>query len=189
MKKRWIAAAAVLVFLLAAGCGKDDGELVDEYVYRYSSVGEIVDTGDLKAVCPTGWTNVEAYDLTASVSEPVSYILEFVKGANSDAADKPFIRIVRHLSDEIWSTPSRDTYDDVFDVTPVTAGTRTWKGFGGYVNGQQFIWVSASDPEGYTLEAWLWTHPDGETQASFDDTDVGKILESVVAAVPEKKGR
>lgn len=189
MKKRLIAAAVLLIMLLAAGCGREKEELVDEYVYRYSSVGEIVDKGEIKAVCPKGWTNVDAYDYTVSVDEPADYIVEFVKGGASVADNKPFIRVVRHLTGDAWSVPKKDQFSDVSDVTPITAGTRTWKGFSGSVNGQRFVWLSTTSSDGYALEAQLWTHPEGEVSADINDTDVFKILESVEVTVPEKKGR
>ena len=78
MKRIIAAAAAVILSLMLAACGQKE-EPVDEYALAYAAAGEIIDTGVIKAVCPTGWTNVDAYDLNASDTKPVTDTVVFVK--------------------------------------------------------------------------------------------------------------
>lgn len=171
-----ITAAALLVF--AAGCGKKE-EPVDEYALRYSGAGEIIDTGEIKAVCPTGWTNVTAYDLEESAKEPVNYILEFVKGAESLAEDKPVLKIVKHQTSEGFTPLQQDLYEEPYEVTAFTAGKNTWKGFSALSGGQRFVYVTTVSGD-VALEAWLYTHQNEAVQAEITDKDVFMILESIV---------
>ena len=186
MKGRIIALAALMVLLLSVSGCQSKEEAADEYALRYASVGEIIDTGVIKAVCPTGWTNAEAYDLTKSTRETVNYILEYVKGGKSASENKPVLRIRYHTADEGAKPLSRDLYQDSYEVQTFTAGKYTWKGFSAVSGEERFAYVSTFSGEVF-LEAWLFMHPDSEIKASLNDQDVYTVFESLIVAEPKKK--
>lgn len=185
MKKFFIPVLAAILILAAAGCGNKEAE-PDAYTLRYQSVGEIIDTGELKAVCPKGWTSIDAYDFEQSSAGPVSYILEFVKGGASAADGVPFLRIVRRSSAAEYTGNNKDLYKEAYDVQPYSAGDYTWNGYSTEVNGQRITWLSTKAGEVF-LEAWLYSPVEGENKAGLTDADVSAVFDSIVAAVPETK--
>lgn len=184
--KRIITAAAVFVLILTlAACGKKE-ETVDEYAQAFAAAGEIIDTGVIKAVCPTGWNSVDAYDLNASDEKPVSNAVIFVKDGTSLADNRPYIRIVAHDAEEEPAYPDRSLYQDAVDITPFTAGSFTWKGYTAAAAGQTFTWAF-SDSQGYPVEIYLWNHTGEEIHASINDSSVRLILESLVITKEKKR--
>ncbi len=177
MKKQLITAILLIGILWVAGCGRTQEE-VDTYAEQYKQYGTIVDTGTLKAVCPGGWNPVDAYDYSVSTSEKAKDVLEFVKGASSVNDGTPFIRIQAHDPEAETVYPDRNLYTDVTDLTTFTAGTYSWDGFTGQINGERFAWLY-SHSDGDSLEVWLFMHTGEELQAFVTDSDVFLILESL----------
>ena len=177
-----VLAAAMMMALLAAGCGREKEP--DEYMLRYSAVGEVFDTGELKAVCPVGWYKTDAYDLYKSTSKPVKNALVFVKGGESVAEDHPYIRMVLHGAEEEFDVPDPAEYDGSSDIAPFATGNDRWTGFTARVGNEPFVWLTTSSEKG-TFEVWLWTHPDGVVSADLSDNDIHMILESLT--VTKKK--
>lgn len=185
MKRIIAAAAAVILSLMLAACGQKE-EPVDEYALAYAAAGEIIDTGVIKAVCPTGWTNVDAYDLNASDTKPVTDTVVFVKDGTSVGENKPYIRIRVHDAETEPVYPDRNVYSDAADITPFTEGSFTWNGFTASVNGQTFTWA-LSDSMGFPVEVYLWNHTGEELHATINDSSVRMILESLVVTKDVKK--
>jgi len=185
MKKLFLAAAVLALILALAACGKKE-EPVDEYALAYSAAGEIIDTGVIKAVCPTGWTSVDAFDLNASDKEAVKDTVIFVKDGASVADNRPYIKIKVHGEGEEAAGPDRSIYPDAADITPFTAGSYTWKGFSASLDGQTFTWAG-SESLGYPVEVYLWTHSGEEIHASINDSSVRLILESLTVTTEKKR--
>ena len=185
MKRIILAAAALAVILTFAACGQKE-EPVDEYAIAYSAAGEIIDTGIIKAVCPNGWTSVDAYDLNVSDKEAVKDTVIFVKDGTSVADNRPYIKIVVHDEEEAVVSPDKAVYADAEDITPFTEGPYTWKGFTATLNGQSFTWA-LSESLGYPVEIYLWNHTGEEIHASINDSSVRLILESLTVTKETKK--
>lgn len=171
-------AAAVLVSLPA--CGRKE-TVPDQYTQTYSALGEIVENGIFKAVCPRGWHQAYAYDITRSTEKPDMDILIFVKGGTGVAEDKPYIKISYHKQDAQFSALDGSGYEDVQPVPAFIAGSNTFSGFTALVSGQRFAYLTAPDENG-TYEVYLWMHVGSDLQAMITDSDVNSILSSITSA-------
>ena len=180
--KKILSLILICVSVLAfAACGKE--ETVDTYAAAYGSKGTIVDTGVIKAVCPSGWNSVDAFDITASADETASNAIIFVKGGTSVSEDKPYIRIEYYGEEEEVKFPSSSDYDNSQDAGSVYIGSNTWTGFTASVNNHSFACLKTADSSGGTFVAYLWMHTGEEVQSSINDDDVKLILQSAAVDV------
>lgn len=181
MKKYVITVICLIAVLLCAGCGRQYDEGEDSYAERYASSGTIVDSGAVKAVCPPGWNPVDAYDYKTSTKEPAKNILEFVKGGTSVSEGKPFIRIQSWDPEVQPVYPDRNLYAEVSELATFTAGSYTWDGFTGVIDGQRFAWLYSRSNQS-SLEVWLFMHTGEEVEAYVTDSDVFMVLESIAVS-------
>ena len=171
-------AAAMLVPL--AACGQKD-TASDQYTQTYSAVGEIVNSGMFKAVCPRGWHQAYAYNITESTEKPDADTLIFVKGGTGVDEDKPYIKITYYKQDAQFNALDSSGYGDVQTVPPFIAGSNTFSGFTALVSGQRFAYLTAAGENG-TFEVYLWMHVGSDIQAMITDSDVNSILSSIISA-------
>ena len=146
--------------------------------------GNAVETGEISALCPDGWTNIDVYDVTAEDPETLATNeLKFVKGGSTqaDLLTKPYIDIVYHgAGSEIMQPDPNEWYDNVAEIESFTTGEYTWSGYSAQSLGVPFVYVHTESDQ-YTVEVWLYTcegSEDGNT-ASITDNDVLAVLQSI----------
>ena len=176
MKKQLIMITALIMIFVLAACGSAE---VDEYAQKYEGHGEVIDTGVIKGVCPTGWNSVDAYDLTKSSSEPLENALLFVKSGTGVDEDRPYIKIVYHKANEEYEHPSAADYDNALTIDSISTGSYVFEGFTAWSAGQQFVVLEAEAEKG-TIDVWLWMHSGEEVSAAPTESDVLMILDSLV---------
>lgn len=149
----------------------------------YSSVGELIDVGNIKAVCPTGWTNSPVKDSWSSDENAIDKnALYFIKGGadDSDVFSHPSIRIDYYGEDNVI-TDTREFFTDVSDVSLDINGVE-WVGFtgksGDYLNGVLNIKGSGAVCVSLCLQT-------STEQITIDDEDLKTILGSIVVTPPE----
>ena len=186
MKNRLFkAVSAGLVLLSAAalaGCaGK--GEVVHIAVSEIGDItGDAVETEEVSALCPAGWTNIDVQDMDAA--EPGTLAtneFRFVKNGTTedDLLTNPYINIVFHTAgSEIMQTDPNEWYDNVAELENFTTGEYTWSGYSAQSLGVPFIYVS-TQAESCTIEVWLYTCQGSENAASITDSDVLAVLQSI----------
>lgn len=148
-----------------------------------SEVGELIDAGNIKAVCPKGWTNSPVKDPWSSDENALDKnALYFIKGASDswDVFSHPSIRIDYYGEDNII-TDTRDFYTEVSDVNLKINGVE-WVGFTGksgeYLNGV----LSIKDSGAICVSLCLQTSTE---QITIEDEDIKTILGSIVVTEPE----
>ena len=187
MKKNFLKAFGLSLVLCAgtafsACSGSSEGGIG---IFDIGNVaGNAVETGEISALCPDGWTNIDVYDVTAETPETLAANeLKFVKGGSDQAAllTNPYIDIVYHgAGSEIMQPEPDEWYDNVTEIESFTTGNYTWSGYSAQTMGVPFAYVHA-DSDQYTIEVWLYTREgaeDGNT-ASITDNDVLAILQSI----------
>ena len=179
IKRIIIIMLAAVMLVSVSACGKRDAAS-DQYTQTYSALGEIVDNGKFKAVCPRGWHQAYAYDLTRSTEKPDMDILVFVKGGTGVDENKPYIKISYHKQDAQFTALDGSGYGDVQTVPAFIAGSNTFSGFTALVSGQRFAYLTAPDENG-TYEVYLWMHVGENIQAMITDSDVNSILSSITS--------
>lgn len=171
-----LAAAALVSF---SACGRQT-PVADQYTQTYSALGEIVDNGVLKAVCPRGWHQAYAYNIAQSTEKPDMNVLLFIKGGTGADEDKPYIKISFHKQDSGFQALDGSGYADLQTVQPFIAGSNTFSGFTALVSGQRFAYLTAPAENG-TVEVYLWMHVGSDLQAMITDSDVNSILSSITS--------
>ena len=149
----------------------------------YSDLGELIDVGNIKAVCPKGWTNSPVRDMWSSDENAVDKnALYFIKGAADqwDVFSHPSIRIDYYGEDNVI-TDTRETFTDVSDVTLNINGVE-WVGFTGksgeYLNGV----LSIKDSGAICVSLCLETSTE---KIAIEDEDIKTILGSIQVTEPE----
>ena len=175
--KRIIARILAAMLVSLSACGQRE-TAPDQYTQTFSAIGEIVDNGIFKAVCPRGWHQAYAYNITRSTEKPDMDTLIFVKGGTGVDEDKPYIKISFHKQDTQFSALDSSGYGDVQPVPAFIAGSNTFSGFTALVSGQRFAYLTAPVENG-TYEVYLWMHVGSDLQAMITDTDVNSILSSI----------
>lgn len=170
---------AAAMLLSVSACGRKE-TVPDQYTQTYSALGEIVDNGIFKAVCPRGWHQAYAYDITKSTEKPDMSTLIFVKGGTGVDEDKPYIKISYHKQDSQFSPLDGSGYNDLQNVPAFIAGSNTFSGYTALVSGQRFAYLTAPVENG-TYEVYLWMHVGESIQAMITDSDVNSILSSITS--------
>jgi hypothetical protein len=176
---------AVMLAVMASGLTacSGQGEVVHIAVSEIGDVtGDAVETGEVSALCPDGWTNVGADDIDAAEpGKAATNEFRFVKGGADQEAllTNAYINIVFHgPSSDFMQTDPNEWYDGVTDLEDFTTGEYTWSGYSAQSLGVPFVYVSA-ESDGCTIEAWLYTREGSENSASITDPDVLAILQSI----------
>ena len=157
-----LALMVAMVFAFAA-CG--EGGSSDNGGASGDVKGDVIDAGNVSAICPSGWMNVPVNDLWSDDPEATDPdALRFYKGAKSDMDlfSTPSVGIT-YYDENTTLLDVKDWYDNVVDLDPIEINGVTWTGFTG-----EFL-------EGYP-SATL-TSDDGRCQVTVDLHDYdGKVL-------------
>ena len=187
MKNKYIklimSAIATAFVLVASGCGEKMTVTISSEEFDIGNVsGETISTQDISALCPDGWANVEAYDITAEEENVLAgNELKFVKGGSTqnDLGIYPFIDIIYYSADQqIMQVDPEEWYDNVVLLESFDTGDTTWEGYSGESIGASFVYLYA-DYSGDTVEVWLYTCEGSGVSAALTDEDVLAILQSI----------
>ena len=152
---------------------------------KYEDFGQIIDVGNIKAVCPEGWYNCPVSDTWSDDENAIDKnTLYFIKGANKDSDFFTYPSIhIDYYGDDNVIIDTRDTYTDVQDVNLNINGVE-WEGFtgkfGNYLNGVLNVKDSGAICISLCLEASNGSY-------TLNDEDVKAILGSVEVATTDNK--
>ena len=186
MKKKLLKGVVILFSISAAlgvaGCSSEKVQIDSEEIDIGNVAGESVETEEISAVCPEGWTSIAVQDATAEEPDTeATNELRFVKGGSDQEAllTNPYINIVYYGPDqEIMQVDPNEWYDNVENLQSFTTGEYEWNGYSGTSLGVPFVYLY-SETDSYTLKVWLYTREGSELSASITDADVLAILKSI----------
>ncbi|MGI6076892.1 MAG: hypothetical protein ACOYCB_01840 [Fastidiosipilaceae bacterium] len=137
--------------------------------------GELIDAGNVRAVCPTGWFNLEVQNSDGDGLDPNQ--LTFLKGAESasDLFNAASVMIVFHGMDNPVMD-IRSVYEDIEELEPFEAGGRTWEGFKGVSMGYQYALLNR---EGSGEVQVMVLMENDNASIALDDPDFLTILETL----------
>lgn len=169
-----LALVVAMVFAFAA-CGGEGGGDTD----NGSVKGDIINAGNVSALCPSGWINAPQYDILAEDKNTIyPNMLYFYKSNESveNYASYPFVCIILDSINGVFEEV-KGGYDNVIDLDPIEINGATWTGFiGDRWVGETSALLLSSDQRCW-VEVDLTDH-DG-TALTLEDADVLAILESV----------
>ncbi|HZK43064.1 MAG TPA: hypothetical protein VFC73_02135 [Syntrophomonadaceae bacterium] len=176
MKKRIVVILVVLMvsILALSGCGQKEIK------------GEIIDAGEVSALCPEGWVNVPVEDFVRTQQEGETVFdptrLQFDKISKSQ--ENEFLTLGAWIYYYPKETNTEDLFVNSFSLKseawgPKEIGGRTWEGFVGLDLGERnaTIWTEDDDAKFYVrvvLEV-------GKETISLEDADMQAILASIKA--------
>ena len=142
--------------------------------------GETYDTGNFKALVPSGWKAFPQHDVFSDdPNEMNPNILQISKGAVSDLDlfSKPCVTVNYAGPSTTLMPPSRDFYDDVEDMADVTTGSHTWAAFRCVSMGQKMV-ILFEDLGNVQFQAAVAYETSGG-KINLNDPDVQEILASI----------
>lgn len=185
MSRKNIKFAAVSLILAMAfvinGCGENEQEEISS-VQETEVTGEMIDAGQITALCPDGWSSIGYPDLEAADPEAVlTSGLRFVKGGSSqkDILENPYIDIRYYRSkDDVPDIDENEWYSDVAPIEDIELGENTWQGYTAVSMGKSFIYLETKDDD-RKFTVYLYTQDGTENAESFNSSAVQAILRSV----------
>lgn len=176
MKQRIAIALAILMVCILAlsGCGQKEIK------------GEIIDAGQVSALCPEGWVNVPVEDFVSTQQEGESILdptrLQFDKISKSQ--ENEFLTLGVWIYYYPKETNTENLFVNSFSLKseawgPKEIDGRTWEGFVGLDLGERnaTIWTEDDNAKFYVR---VVLEVDKE-KVSLDDADVQAILASIEA--------
>lgn len=176
MKKLLVFTVAImLVMAVFAGCSGGAGTSGDPADIK----GEIFEGGEVSALVPEGWIGFHGADYWEEYEEGYDpTVIQIVKDGETefDMFTHPYLQISYFPADyELYD--SRDVYENVEDVEPVTIGDYTWEGFSGTSLDTPITLLSTVSGDNQFQVIMCTKMSEGEI--SLDDADVQAILASI----------
>lgn len=174
-----ILAAAMLMSITACG----ERETVNTSSQGQVSVsGKTIETTNISALCPDGWSNIKLKDTSSTETDAVlPNELKFVKGGSTeqDTETNAYVDIVYYgAGQDIMQIDPNEWFESVTNLDSIQTGDMTWSGYTGLSLGVPFAYVY-TDVNGATVEVWLYMREGSENAAAITDADVQAILQSI----------
>ncbi len=192
MKRFAALALTVVMGLSLVACGKDDdkkdsgsnggNETATEAQAEVKTT--VVDTGEIKAVVPEGWTGLQVHDMFSDDPEAKDpEQLQIIKGGTTaeDAWKCNFIQVYYSAPGKELAS-AKDFYEDAKDIEPFEKGGYSWTGYTCSSMGYEYTIIEGKKGE-ESLQLSILTK-NGEQTISFDDTDVQFIIENITTTPP-----
>ena len=142
--------------------------------------GELVDAGNIRAICPEGWISVPVRNYLSDDLDAVDPdALSFYKGAEDSLVSTPYIVATFYgIHNELTDYETQKMFfDAVDDIEPFMIGTDIWEGIS--YNLGDSITEAIISKRGYgAFDVMIRLEGGGET-ISFTDADVQTILTSI----------
>ena len=174
-----ILAAAMLMSVTACG----ERETVNTSSQgRVSVSGKTIETTNISALCPDGWSNIKLKDTDSTETSAVlPNELKFVKGGTTeqDTETNAYVDIVYYdAGQDIMQIDPNEWFDSVTNLDAIQTGDVSWSGYTGLSLGVPFAYVYTQMND-VTIEVWLYTREGSENAAAITDSDVMAILQSI----------
>ena len=141
--------------------------------------GELIDAGNVRAICPEGWFNspVSAFSNDPDETDPDALL--FLKGTDDRWTNGPIVKINFYGVDhEIMSLEDQMSYfETAVALTPFTIGENVWLGYS-YDVGDSIVEAVLNQQGSGAVDILVRLEGDGQT-ITLADPDIQTIISTI----------